>query len=249
MTVFDKFAFEPRKLGFVIIGVILLIIGFNTIRNARIDALARAAMDKKPDPAVVKKLASYSGVRAPELLLLVAASAPAQENRIAAMRELVDKKATPLVSRLSELLVPPESLAVRKEVADALYKTGCSPECVKNVLYFQESMWHGARPSEDTQTEPPKTLSESEKQPQTALDAVLKKNKPAVGLVLAKVYALATDFPSPFAVETVQRLELKEACPLLMHTYLSVNDRVRASPEYRNVVEAVNTLQCTGLRR
>jgi hypothetical protein len=248
MSFFENFAFAPKKLGLVVVGIVLLILGFNTVRNTRMDALARAALDKKPDTAVVQKLASYRGTRSAELLLAVAAGAPAPENRIAAIQALVDRKAAPLVSRLSELLVPPESLAIRKEIAGALYKTGCSPECVKNVLYFQDSMARGARPSEEVQAEPPTKLSEAELELGNALDEVLKKNKAGVGLVLTKVYGLATDFPAPFAIETVERLELREACPLLMHTYLSVNDQVRASPEYAYVAKAVLALQCPGPR-
>lgn len=248
MSFFDNFAFSPKKLGLVVIGVILLFMGFNAVRNTRMDALMRAALDKKADPAVVNKLASYRGTRAAELLLVIAASAPTQENRIAAIQALVDRKAGPLVWRLSEMLVPPESLAIRKQVADALYKSGCSPECVKNVLYYQEAMADGARPSEDVQADPPTKLSEPEQELRTALDEVLKKNKGSVGIVLTKVYGLATDFPSPFAVQTVQRLDLREACPLLMHTYLSVNDQVRASPEYAYVAKAILTLQCPGPR-
>ncbi len=246
MAFLDSFAFRPRRLGLGIIAIGLIYLGFNTIRNTRIDALARAAMDKKADPAVVNKLASYRGSRSAELLLFVASAAPAQQNRIAAIRALVDRKAAPPVSRLSELLLPQESLAVRKEIAQALYTTGCAPECVKNVLYFEERMWHGARPAEDVQAEPSKTMSEPEKELQTSLDEVLKKNSGAVGLVLAKIYGLTSDFPSPFAVEVVQRLNLTEACPLLMHTYLSTNDQVRNSPEYQNVSEAVKMLKCPG---
>lgn len=245
MSFFDAFAFgSPKKLGLLVVVVILLVMGFNTIRNTRMDALLRAALDKKADTTIVKKLASYRGVRSAEMLFVVAAGAPTQENRIAAIQALVDKKAGPLVSRLSELLVPPESLAIRKEIATALYKAGCSPECVKNVLYFQESMWHGARPAEDVQADPPTKLSDPEKDLQGALDEVLKRNKAGVGLVLTKVYGLATDFPSPFAIETIERLDLREACPLLVHTYLSVNDQVRASPEYAYVAKAVLQLQC-----
>lgn len=245
MSFLDNFILQPKKLGLVIIVLVLGYMGYNTIRNSRIDALARAATDKKPDPAVVKKLASYSGTRSAELLLLIAAGAPTQENRTTAIQALVDRKAGPLVSRLAELLVPPEQLAIRKQVANALYQSGCTPECVKNVLYFQERMWRGDRPSEEVQAEPPRVLSEDEKELQSALDEVLKKNKVGVGMVLEKIYGLNTDYPSPFGVETVQRLGLKEACPLLVHTYLSVNDQVRASPEYKDVADAVKALQCS----
>ncbi len=246
MSFLEKIAQHSRKLGFALLAIVLLIMGFNTVRNTRVDALGRAALDKKADPAVVKKLASYSGQRAAEWLMLVAGGAPAQENRLAAIQLLVDRKAAPEVSRLSELLLPTESLPVRQAVASAIYKTGCSPECVRNVLYYQERIWRGDRPAEDTQAEPPQEISEPEKELRTSLDEVLKKNKQATGLVLTKVYGLATDFPSPFAVETVERLDLKEACPLLMHTYLSVKDNVRASPEFKQVSEAVKTLGCPG---
>ncbi len=241
----DGFAFRPRKLGYVIVGFVLLYIGFNSIRTARIDALARAAMDRTADPAIVQKLASYRGDHAADLLLLVAGGAPTQENRLVAIHALVERKAAPLVSRLSELLVPQESFAIRMAVAQALYQTACSTECIKNVLYFEERMSNGARPSEDVVSDPPRGLSKPERQLQNVLDEVLKKNKPALGLVLAKVYGLTSEFPSSFAIQVIERLEIKEACPALIHTYLSVDDQVKNSPEYQEVTQAVKILECS----
>ncbi len=246
MSLLDSIGFKPRRLGYVVVAIVLGYLGFNAIRNTRMDALGRAALDRKADPAVVKQLAGYRGSRSEELLLLVAGASQSTENRIAAIQALVNRHAGALVSRLAELLVPQESLAVRKEIAQALYSTGCSTECVKNVLYFEERMWHGARPAEEVLAELPDSTSPPEKELQNVLDEVLRKNRTSTMLVLAKVYGLATDFPSPFAVETVQRLGLKEACPLLMHTYLSVSDQVRGSPEYKYVSNAVSALRCPG---
>jgi len=241
----DTFALRPRKLGYVVVGAVLLYLGVTGIRNARIDALGHAAMDAKADPAMVSKLASYRGARSAELLLVVATAAPAEQNRIAAIHALVDRKAAPLVSQLSEMLLPQESLAVRQAVARALYISGCSPECIKNILYFDERMAGGARPSEDVQADPPRTLSLPEQELQSLLDEVLKRNKAALGLVLGKVYGLSTEFPSSFAIQIVERLEVKEACPALVHTYLNVNDQVRNSPEYQEVSQALKILQCS----
>jgi hypothetical protein len=39
-------------------------------------------------------------------------------------------------------------------------------------------------------------------------------------------------------------LEITEACPLLMRTYLTVKDNVKASPEYKDVADAVDKLGC-----
>ncbi len=245
MTFSDSFGFRPRRLGYVIVGLVLLYLGFNSIRNTRIDALARAAMDKKADPAIVSKLASYRGARSADLLLLVAGASQSEPNRIAAINALVARKDASLVSRLSELLLPQEPLAVRQAVARALYTTGCASECLKNVLYFEERMANGARAAEDVQAEPSRTLSKPEQQLQSLLDQVLIKSKSALGPVLGQVYGLTTNFPSSFAIQTVERLDIKQACPALVHTYLNVNDNVRNSPEYQEVAQAVKILQCS----
>jgi hypothetical protein len=105
-------------------------------------------------------------------------------------------------------------------------------------------MWRGDRPAEETAAKPASGLSEKEQELQTALDEILRKNKPALGVVLEKTYGLNTLFPSPFAVEVVSRLGVTEACPLLMRTYLTVNETVKASSEYRNVADAVEKLGC-----
>jgi hypothetical protein len=241
----DGFGFRPRKLGYVIVGIVLLYIGFTTVRNNRIDALAHVAMSDQSDPQIVNKLASYRGTRSAELLLTVASAAPEQQNRIAAIHALVERKDAAMVARLSELLLPQQPLAIRVEIARALYATGCPPECVKNVLYFEERMTNGARPSEDVSAEPPRSLSQPERELQNMLDEVIKKNKAALGLVLSKVYGLNTNFPSSLAIDLVERLNIKEACPALVHTFLSVDDQVRNSPEYQEVSQAVKILDCS----
>jgi hypothetical protein len=58
------------------------------------------------------------------------------------------------------------------------------------------------------------------------------------------VYGLAGSFPSPFATQTVTRLGITEACPLLMRTFLTVHENVKASAEYKNVADAVEKLGC-----
>jgi len=244
MSFLDDFGFKPKRAGILVIVLAMLVTVFNVWRNARIDALARSALDKKADVSVVKQLAGYSGQRSSELLLVVASDAASEPNRLAALQSLVDRKDGLRVSRLSELLLPPESFAVRQALANAIYQTGCTPECVRNILYFQERMWRGDRPAEETEADPSQELSEKEHELQTALDEILRKNKPALGIMLERVYGLAGSFPSPFAIETVTRMGITEACPLLMRIYLTVHENVKASPEYKNVAGAVEKLGC-----
>lgn len=244
MSFLDDFGFKPMRLGILIIVIIMAGTAYTTWRNARMDALAHSALEKKPDPTALKRLASYSGQRANELLLVVASGAQTEANRLAALQALVDRKDAVRVSRMSELLLPPESFAVRQALANAIYQTDCSPECVRNILYFEERMWRGDRPSEETAANPSAGLSEKEQKLQTALDEILRKHKPALGVVLERVYGLAGSFPSPFATEIITRLGITEACPLLMRTYLTVHENVKASPEYKNVADAVEKLGC-----
>jgi hypothetical protein len=244
MSFLDDFGFKPMRLGIAVIVIIMAVTAYNTWRNARMDALAHAAVDKKPDTTAVKRLAGYSGQRAGELLLVVASGAQTQENRLAALQALVARKDAVRVSRLSELLLPPESFAMRQAIANAIYQTGCTPECVRNILYFQERMWRGDRPAEEIRPDPPAGLSEKELELQTALDEILRKNKQALGIMLERSYGIAGSFPSPFAIDTINRLGITEACPLLMRTYLTVHENVKASPEYKNVADAVEKLGC-----
>jgi hypothetical protein len=244
MSWLDDLGFRPARVGIAIILAVLAVTAFTTWRNARIDALARSALDKKGDVAAVQRLASYSGQRSAELLGAVAAGAPNQPVRLAALQALVDRKDAARVSRLSELLLPTENLAMRQALANAIYQTGCSVECVKNILYFEERMWRGDRPAEEVAANPPHELSEKELELQTSLDEILRKNKPELGAVLERTYSLAGPFPNPFAVEVVSRLGITEACPLLMRTYLTVKEEVKASPEYKNVADAVDKLGC-----
>jgi hypothetical protein len=244
MSWLEDFGFRPARLGIIIIVIILALVAFTTWRNARIDALARSALGNKPDVDTVKRLSTYSGARASERLFVIASAAPEQENRLAALQALVIRKDAVRVSALSELLLPTESLPMRQAIANAIYQTACSPECVKNILYYEERIWRGDRPAELTDANPPAGLPEKEKELQTALDEILRKNKPALGAVLEKIYGLAGPFPSPFGIEVVTRLGITEACPLLMRTYLTVKENVKSSREYKNVADAVDSLGC-----
>ena len=244
MSLLDDFGFRPARIGIAIIILILAVTAYTTWRNARIDALAHSALDKRADVNSVKRLAAYSGQRSAEQLGAIAAGSQNQQVRIAALQALVARKDAARVSRLSELLLPTENLAMRQAIANAIYQTGCSVECVKNILYFEERMWRGDRPAEEVDAVPPKALSEKEQELQTSLDEVLRKNKPALGALLERTYGLAGPFPSPFAVEMVSRLGITEACPLLMRTYLTVSENVKSSPEYENVADAVERLGC-----
>jgi hypothetical protein len=244
MSLLDDLGFRPARIGIAIILILLAGTAFTTWRNARMDALAHSAMDSKGDASAVNRLASYSGQRSAELLAAVAAGAQNQPVRLTALHALVDRKDAARLSRLSELMLPAEGLAVRQALANAIYQTGCSLECVRNLLYFEERMSRGDRPSEETAAEPPNELSEKEQELQTAIDEILRKNKSALGVALEKIYGLNASFPGPFAVDTVSRLGLTEACPLLMRTYLTVHDNVKASPEYKKVADAVEQLGC-----
>ena len=244
MSLLDDFGFRPARIGLAIILILLAGTAYTTWRNARIDALARSAMDKKGDVLTVQRLARYSGQRSADLLGVVAAGAQVPEVRLAALQALVIRRDGARVSRLSELMLPSENLAMRQALANAIYQTGCSVECVRNILYFEERMWRGDRPAEETAAVPPPGQSEKEQELQTALDETLRKHKPELGVVLEKVYGLNTSFPSPFAVEVVSRLGVTEACPVLMRTYLTVHENVQASPEYKNVSDAVEKLGC-----
>jgi len=244
MSLLDDLGFRPARIGLAIVLILLGFTAFTTWRNARMDALARSALDRKGDVSAVNRLAGYRGQRAAELLLLVASGSPVQQDRLAALQALVARKDAVRVSRISELLLPTEDFHVRMAIANAIYQTGCSVECVRNILYFEERMWRGDRPQEETGPMPPKSLSEKELELQTALDEILRKNKPQLGAVLEKFYGLAGPFPSPFALEVVTRLGVTEACPVLMRTYLTVNEDVKASPEYQHVTDAVEKLGC-----
>jgi len=244
MSLLDDLGFRPARIGIAIILLILAIMAYTTWRNARIDALARSAFYKNADLNPVKRLASYSGQRSAELLGAVAAGAQNQQVRLAALQVLVDRKDAARVSRLSELLLPTESLPMRQALADAIYQTGCSVECVKNILYFEERVWRGDRMAEQVEANPSKSLSEKEQELRTSLDEILRKNKALLGTALERIYGLAGPFPSPFAVDVVSRLGITEACPLFMRTYLTVNQSVKESPEYRNVSDAVDALGC-----
>src|SRR5664279_1533977 len=221
MSFLDDFGFRPMRIGIAIIVILMAGTAYTTWRNARMDALAHSAVDQKPDPTALKRLAGYSGQRASDLLLVVASGAQTEPNRLAALQALVARKDAVRVSRLSELLLPPESLAVRQAIANAIYQTGCTPECVRNILYFQERMWRGDRPSEEIAPNPPAGLSEKEQELQTALDEILRKHTQALGVTGEKIEAIGASVAPEAGAEVID-LSREVCLPGLIDTHTHV---------------------------
>ena len=96
--------------------------------------LARA-YSGAPSQEAVHKLASLN---LSQRLMLSIAQRPeaAEDNRTAAIQELVLTRSNTAGDGISELLVPQESLNMRKAAGKALIDLPCSEYCVHRVLFY-----------------------------------------------------------------------------------------------------------------
>jgi hypothetical protein len=248
----------------LVIGITSVVVGagFLTFRNKAIDRLyAEAAgypeyfSSNTASTNAVRSLAAYHGSRATEKLIQIALGegplvfGDVQAEAIKALGERNDAEVVPT---LTSLLQPHQALGIRLAAADALRSVACDGLCVRSLLHYLERVWRGEKNEEDRRVFPPGTelLRDAKLQEQRtlyeALHSVLRRANTETLRNLEQTYGLGSANPSPFALDLLGRLELREACPLLLRT-----DRiVRESPSGiytdppKELQTAIGSLKC-----
>ncbi len=172
--------------------------------------LARA-YSGAPSQEAVHKLASLN---LSQQLMLSIAQRPeaAEENRTAAIQELVSTRSSAAGDGISELLVPQESLNMRKVAGKALIDLPCSEYCVHRVLFYLYRVDNG----EYGVTSSSKELMQEEALLNTRLYDVLRRNTEQTLAVLKREYGIGYGDPSIFGLRFVKESQFTAACPLLL---------------------------------
>ncbi len=257
---------RSRKTLFTLFAIIIVVPfavnGYFSYRDRQMDRLFEEASDpqffRSSDEvtAAVKRLATYQGRRATQMLLSIALSdSPlinVGEARSAAM-EALGKRGDPDVAlALAKLLQPHEGLDTRQQVAAALQDMPCNTECAAVILHYLERVWRGEPNYEDRTVsawDPQEGIAITHRDQQAlyaSLDKVLKREKVATLTDLAQVYGLGSDNPSLFALDLVSRLGLPEACPYLDQSEREFNNdsaELYKAPR-KEVQAAIDSLKC-----
>jgi hypothetical protein len=125
-------------------------------------------------------------------------------------------------AHLSFLLQLYNPFVLREAVALSINNTGCSAGCVSNVLHYLERTWNGEHAFEDrfmTNPSVKEDFQRDKRNLETLLLGALLHNKQDTRLVLANVYGLGTELPSPTAIRAVDKLAGKTFCPDLRKAY------------------------------
>ncbi len=172
--------------------------------------LARA-YSGAPSQAAVHKLASLN---LSQQLMLSIAQRPeaAEENRTAAIQELVLTPSSVAGDGISELLVPQESLNIRKAASNALIDLPCYEYCVHRVLFYLYRADNG----EYGVPRSSKELMQEEALLNSRLYEVLQRNSEQTLAVLKREYAIGYGDPATFALRLVKESQFTAACPLLL---------------------------------
>jgi len=202
---------------------------------ASVFELSRATTERV---ATVKRLAALPDERSRSMLLEIATS-PRLETpvRVEAIEGLRNGDNGPASDALARLLQPHVPLSVRVAVAGYLRAHSCKWNCALSILHYSERISRGEKNREDLA--PGTTLAgafvEDQGRVTKDLEEALKRNKGFTLAVLMQVYGLGSTTPSLFAVETVTRLSLVEACSELENPFgivqppTSVRDAVSAA--------------------
>jgi len=239
---------KPPK-GILALGfaIAILVAGYLSYRNNQMDRLYAEAMGYPPffrssgeSTAALKKLSSYRGHRASEMLLDVALGrGPVREflpeTQEEAIKLLGQRKDPEIALSLAKLLQPHEGLGIRRAVASGLKYPACNDECICLILHYLERLWRGDPNHEDRWIDSSgrgsvtATVKKEQEMLYADLYSTLKGAKVETLMNLAGVYGLGTADPSPFALDLVSRLGLNEACPYLVQSDQALKN---LSPEF-----------------
>lgn len=238
-----------RFLLLAVLGILIAssIIWVNARRRQELDRLyAEASGDLRyyrtptGSTEAVERIAAYHSARSKRMLIDIALGrspylVPGQ-TQTAAMRILAESNDPEVADELVKLLYPHIGFGSRIEAAAALQKLPCRQQCINSILHYLERVWWGEKNSEDNFIYPPKDNSPAEiKQEQQQLYrnlySVLEKEHSETLKSLATTYGFGTDSPSPFALDLISRLNISEACDMLMESNRKID---RMPPQYFN---------------
>jgi hypothetical protein len=173
----------------------------------------------KEGTLAVQKLGGFRGSAATEMLIRVALSPSAtMDARQAAIEALAKRRDVESSAPLASLMQPHTALRLRFAASKALLEIPCSPACALAILHYLARMERGESNYEDEELDGMTSLGrigDIQAQTYRNLDQVMLSNRRVTLGVLADIYGLGTPAPSGFALRTVAKLGLSEACPQL----------------------------------
>jgi hypothetical protein len=220
-------------------------------RQTQMDHLQKTALSPSSSTemadSAITKLGQFRGSRAVDLLVQIAiADREFIDNRQElAIQEVAGRADPSAIRRLSMLLQPFNGLARREAVALALERNTCDEECDQYILHYLERYWCGLGKWEDTPSIGGEEGYAEMKKAQVALadrlHKVLAKNQKSTLHVLRVIYGLGSPQPSTFALEMVEKLTLRGACPYLERSRLGLLD----SSKEEKLKDLESNLRCS----
>jgi hypothetical protein len=209
------------------IGLASIIGGTIYYRQKSMEGLFRQALSFDPTSsedriAAVRGLGEFqSGASTAYLLEIALGENPltSPEVREEAIKQLGRRGNQEIGIELSARLQLHEQLGMRTVLSRALQDVACNGTCVLSILHYLERICRGEPTFEDRFEDPYPEITDSIRQEQRlvieSLHKVLRKVPDVTLAKLVEVYGLASESPSAFALDLVQSLELREACPIL----------------------------------
>ncbi len=188
-----------------------------------------------------------------DLLLAVAVNADGTgmwEARVEAAKALRTCGSPDVATKLVWSLRPDDALELRLAIGEALSELPCNDECVAGLLGYLEQ--GPGRPACEERSEIPecgclRVQADCRKAPASHLAylySVLLRNKEATLACLERHYGLGTEAVSTFALEVVRRLQLREACFLLLGSEEGANCSREFLLPRKEILNAVTALKC-----
>ncbi len=214
------------KKSLVTLFALIIILGGGTyvaVRHFQMVHLYELAIspDSRTAKRAIRTLGRYRGMEATDLLSKVAISPQGfiDTRQVVAIESISGRNDASALAVLSGLLQPHFDLARRAAVAAALARNPC-PECVTNILHYEERLTCGTEVKEeatigDTDDAVTRDLMAIHDHLVEDLNRALLLNSRSTLRVLSDTYGLGSSVPSAFALQVVRSLHLRSACPLV----------------------------------
>ena len=189
-------------------------------RIQQLDELARRGSGFGADVGNVEQLGQNNDSYANALLFRIADDPETNPGaRIIALSYLAKHRA-PFSTEIASLVIPQEAIAVRKAAVKALFQLNCSEQCVREILHYEERLFHGEPPAENLFLTFPSGKIKDDVQAEEAqlnqeIWLLLKANEKTAVPVLVRTYGLGGIGPAKFALLAAQNMPQASVCALL----------------------------------
>jgi hypothetical protein len=176
----------------------------NQLHYDQLENLALESSGFEAKAEAVEQLGHYDEEHANELLLKIAQDTDTNPSMRSIALSFLAKHHASVSKDIARLIIPQESLQIRQAATEALMEVGCPPECIRELLHYQERLFYGENTAEHmfeerTSDNVKQSVQGDAKKLNQEIRSLLQGNEQSTIDTLVREYGLGGIEPSKFA--------------------------------------------------